>query len=143
MPHNYYTDARGKFDLDDLDIPLSKASITPPRLSPVGRILHAMSSWCTSDTWDLLRKRIPESVEKMSGESGIEYLTIEEEKRLGNEQKELKCTPQPRRSVEGEECRITDTGNGGFLPAVHSSSQPQLQMGIFLQQLKRRYMYST
>lgn len=133
-------DTRAKLDPDDLDIPLTKASITPPRLSPVGRILHAMSSWCTSDTWDLLRKRIPEGLEKAGGKSGSEYLKIEEEKTPGNEQrKELKNTPQPLRSVEGEEYRIAEFGIGGFLPAVHSSSQSQLQMGIFLQQLKRRY----
>lgn len=118
-------------------------SLNPPKLSSVGRLLHAMSSWCTPDTWQLLA-----SLRLTAQESRLQF-----DNTTARTEDSVKCdsTRQGSRTQEaappretGSEARTSGgvKDNGGrksvVLPLVHSSAKSQLQMGIFLQQLKRR-----
>ena len=203
--YNYYTCVTAEATtivgslslLEDADNLTSKTSQTPPKLSPVSRILHAMSSWCTPSTWQLLaRLQSAAGGGGGGGGRGEENTAREEEDEAGGEHVDRKeeqegdCEVvvgknQSRASASGgegekverveevrveevrveevrvEEVRVeveveveggrveveggrVEVGGGEgpgeclFLPPVHSSAQSQLQMSIFLQQLKRK-----
>ena len=197
--YNYYTCVTAEATtivgslslLEDADDLTSKTSQTPPKLSPVSRILHAMSSWCTPSTWQLLARlqsaaggggggggRGEENTarEKCSeeDEAGGEHVDRKEEQEedcevvvgknqsrasaSGGEGEKVERVEEVRveevrvEEVRVEEVRVEVEVEGGrvevggregpgeclFLPPVHSSAQSQLQMSIFLQQLKRK-----
>ena len=187
-----YADAPGEVDVAELGLPLSQTTLTTPRtltlpkLSAVGRLLHAMSSWCTPSTWELLRRRESkeggegkeeqkeevvegeeeEGKEECDGgknvgkkqEGGGYYRRVEEgtaEKGMGGDERNSRTSRSnndteslPRQKREGSNfpgsvagVSVTERvagGSSGYLPAIHSLSQTQLQIGIFLQQLKRK-----
>ena len=191
-------DTPGEVDVAEPEFSLPQTTLTaprtlnPPKLSAVGRLLHAMSSWCTPSTWELLRRRenkagVGRKGEEEEGVDGEEvegmleyesgrnvknregasevlfeegrvkeggyYRIVKEgagEKRMGGNERnsrtlcsnnDQEVVPKQKRgrsmeSVSGTE--MVAGSSSGYLPAIHSSSQTQLQIGIFLQQVKRR-----
>lgn len=134
-------------DSDD-DDSVSDSQLKCPELSSVSRILHAMSSWSTSDTSQLLaslqlqatpkRGDTPQQQVNLSSTSadcspttdtGLEH----DQESVGSES-ERQCVS----GCSEADGRESDT-ESIVLPPVHSSAQSQLRMTIFIQQLKRKY----
>ena len=68
VTNNRTTDTgMGALKLDDEDdITHQRTPPNPPKLSPVSHLLHAMSSWCAPDTWQLLTR-----IRQDSGAQGV------------------------------------------------------------------------
>ena len=158
---NYHTTdtGMGMLELDNEDDVIHQQTpVNPPKLSPVSRLLHAMSSWCTSDTWQLLTRIRQESgalghgteVDSKGTYSGNSQCGVTDHKdivhgdhRSARFEQDKSCEHDATaRTVEADHDRSTrlrEEGEGeSSLPPVHSSAHSQLQMTIFIQQLKRK-----
>jgi hypothetical protein len=143
----------GMLELDNEDgVTHQQTPVNPPKLSPVSRLLHAMSSWCTSDTWQLLtRIRHGTEVDSKGTSSGNSQCGVTVHKdivhgghRSARFEQGKSCEHDATaRTVEADHdrsTRVREEGEGGSsLPPVHSSAHSQLQMTIFIQQLKRNF----
>ena len=113
------------------------SSLEPPRLSSVGHLLHAMSSWCTADTHRLLlqltstgpRTHPPQGDSDCRGGDGGRTSTTTADAECGAD--------DDTGSIERELLQAEDA-ESVVLPPIHSSAHSQLQMTIFIQQLKRK-----
>lgn len=117
--------------------------LNPPKLSSVGRLLHAMSSWCTPATRELLasitlttqeRRMVWDNTTATVGDRTDPKCDSKDSN--GQEAAPLRETTSETRS--GGRKEDSGASESGVLPLVHSSSKSQLQMRIFLQQLKRK-----
>lgn len=133
-------------DLELEDAEDTSGILNPPKLSSVGRLLHAMSGWCTPATWELLA-----SITLTTQESRVLWDTttatmddrtdLKRDSTMSNDSNGQEAAPLRESTSEARSGgRKEDRGasESGVLPLVHSSSKSQLQMGIFLQQLKRK-----
>ena len=131
--------------------------LTPPKVSSASRLLHAMSSWCTPETWQLLTSARQDpggstvcpvvhnkasttvycSLVRSSALEGDKAMLHKQETALGENQVEHDLGASVREGLraEGRE----DNDESVVLPPVHSSAHSHLQMTIFVQQLKRKY----
>lgn len=138
-------------DDDDIDHVTSHSILEPPKLSSVGHLLHAMSSWYTPSTQQLLTsvKLKPQSLgdnvqRKINKDITTDQSTVSDTDHLGLVDERLK--QEDGSSVEGAEYKTSisntaegeDADNNIVLPPVHSSAHSHLQMTIFIQQLKRK-----
>ena len=127
----------GDIGLEDL------VHLEPPKLSSVGRLLHAMSSWCTPDTWHL--------VEQMKQQTHIHGDTVQQVDRTASDSEEslltsLGSSDGPKGeglSQEAEQRGVTQSKEESresvkVIPPVHSSAHSHLQRTIFVQQLRRK-----
>lgn len=130
-------------DLELEDAEDTSGILNPPQLSSVGRLLHAMSSWCTPATWELLASiRLTTQERRMVWDNTtatVDDRTVpkcDSKDSNGQEAAPLRETASEARS--GGRKEDGGASESGVLPLVHSSSKSQLQMRIFLQQLKRK-----
>ena len=147
---------------DEDDITHQQTPLNPPnspKLSPVSRLLHAMSSWCTPDTWQLLTRigresgaqRVGNTVDNKGSFTGDSQGDITDHKDTahtdhvggGFEQSrgcELDATASSVVADHNTSSSVREEGEGEsretMIPPVHSSAHSQIQMTIFIQQLK-------
>ena len=111
-----------------------------PKLSSVGHLLHAMSSWCTPDTWHL--------VEQMKQQTHIHGDSVQQVDRTASDSEESLLTSLgnssdgPKGEGSSQEA-VTQSKEESresvkVIPPVHSSAHSQLQRTIFVQQLRRK-----
>ena len=120
--------------------PRDSVHLAHPKLSPVGRLLHAMSSWCTPDTRCFVEQarqqthseRDPVQTPERDSCKVFTPCVVEGSKRSCDEEA---C--QESEEGEVEETR-EDLDDAKVLPPVHSSARSQLQRTIFVQQLRRK-----
>lgn len=140
-----------ELELEDVDNTPHRTFLDPPKLSSVGHLLHAMSSWCTPDTWQLVTSMRQDSCTREEGTSAYENVTTAGclPDSITTDLKRDSTRNEPGRDCEGDNVPLEyrtgregmtedGDGEGASLPPVHSSAQSQLQMSIFLQQLKRK-----
>ena len=154
--YTYHTTDAGmgmlKLEDQDDDITHQQTPSNLPKLSPVSRLLHAMSSWCTPDTWQLLTRirretgaqGIGSKVDGKGSFTGDSYGDTVNTDIVGAtfEQNRGCATASSVVADHNTSSRGRDEGEGESrettLPPVHSSAHSQIQMTIFVQQLKRK-----
>lgn len=147
---------------EDYDVDIEpRETLAPPTLSSVGRLLHAMSSWCTPDTsqyvnqlreggggegrgegggrrGDIIRDRTTDRDIVQHRNPPDEELTqsLDDRSTISSDTKIGNDKTQENEAVnsEGERREHSEV----LLPLVHSRAHSQLQRSIFIQQLKRR-----
>ena len=116
--------------------------MTHPKLSSVGRLLHAMSNWCTPETRCFVIDQVRElktylerdCVQQAGKESS-------DSDKLSHKSIGKDGTPCYDEEERKEVATREDMESVKVLPPVHSSGQSQLQRTIFVQQLKRKWVF--
>jgi hypothetical protein len=119
--------------------PKDSVHLAHPKLSSVGRLLHAMSSWCTPDTRCF--------VEQVRQQTHLERDPVQTPERDSGKVYAPCVVEGSKRSCDEEACQESEEGEveetredldgAKVLPPVHSSARSQLQRTIFVQQLRR------
>ena len=120
--------------------PKDSVHLAHPKLSSVGRLLHAMSSWCTPDTRCF--------VEQVRQQTHLERDPVQTPERDSGKVYAPCVVEGSKRSCDEEACQESEEGEveetredldgAKVLPPVHSSARSQLQRTIFVQQLRRK-----